>query len=627
MTDRPTQSLEEKLLDVTNVDASSTGDESLTGAAASPMYLLVFEGESSRLHRLPQGGELTIGRGAGCELRINSSSASRQHAAISVDDRTAVVRDLGSQNGTIVNGERLMTPQPRELLSGDVISIGGCTMAFHNAPRTTGSSRMVGFGELRRRLDGEVDRALRYQRQFGVVCAHLGAPVTGTIARRSFEGKLSRVLRRIDAGCWAGDDALYALLPETEADETAAIAKRVIDGLAGLAGETRVGYAVFPGDGCAADELLAGARSAALTADVGAVAAAGGTVQTIEVAGRAVLVCDGAMARMYALIDRLAATELPVLIWGETGTGKELAANALHARSPRAERQFVALNCAAIHENLVESELFGHDKGAFTGAAAAKAGLFEAASGGTVFLDEIGELSLTNQAKLLRVLETHRITRVGEVKERPVDIRLVAATNRDLQEEVKQGRFRQDLYFRLSGAALWLPPLRDRPRELPVLAQMFLSEACERAGRPAMALSPEAMIALASHGWPGNVRELKNLMDYAAAAFAESVLQPWHLEDRLAGSELPVDDAADTPSQRLRMPLRAPAEPTLAAPKEFRSLAEEIEELERARIAQALEAAGGNQTQAARLIHMPLRTFMNKLKRHGLSGAQVRKSE
>jgi transcriptional regulator with GAF, ATPase, and Fis domain len=247
--------------------------------------------------------------------------------------------------------------------------------------------------------------------------------------------------------------------------------------------------------------------------------------------------------------------------------------------------------------------------------------MFESAAGSTVFLDEIGELSPTNQAKLLRVLETKKVIRLGEVRERDIDIRLVAATNRDLNEEVAAGRFRQDLYYRLSGAMLWLPPLRDRPRELPVLAQMFLSEACERTGRSPMTISAEALLVLGAYHWPGNVRELKNLMGYVAAAYPDDVVEPWHVSERFAGAE-------NTPA--IGMPAPTPMEQSkrqlpLPAPAEFRPLAEEIAELERRRIQEALVAADGNQTQAAKLIHMPLRTFMNKLKRYELSGAEIRR--
>src|SRR5262249_34590819 len=213
------------------------------------------------------------------------------------------------------------------------------------------------------------------------------------------------------------------------------------------------------------------------------------------------------------------------LITGETGSGKELVATAIHTLSQRGGRPLISLNCAALHDTLVESELFGYEKGAFAGAKAAKAGLIESASGSTLFLDEVGELAPALQTKLLRVLESNRVTRVGDVREREVDIRFVAATNRDLEADVTEGRFRRDLFFRLSAATLHLPPLRERPRELALLATAFLDDACRHAGRTAMRISDEAMAVLLAHSWPGNVRELKNLMQYVAAPLAGGVLR------------------------------------------------------------------------------------------------------
>jgi transcriptional regulator with GAF, ATPase, and Fis domain len=306
-----------------------------------------------------------------------------------------------------------------------------------------------------------------------------------------------------------------------------------------------------------------------------------------------------------------------VLVCGETGAGKELAARAVHQWSARKARPLVAFNCAALTETLVESELFGHEKGAFSGAVAAKPGLLEAASGSTVFLDEIGEMSPTTQAKLLRVLETKRVIRVGDVREREIDIRLVAATNRNLAEEVRAGRFRQDLFFRLGAATLWLPPLRDRKRELAILAQTFLADACKQANRAPMTISDDAMQCLATYEWPGNVRELKNVMDYVAAAFTEPALQAWHLSRSLSGPAGEEEEEATHAPKRARTstPVSIPILPMdTTTPTKFRPIEDEIKDLERRRMIEALAAAGGNQTRAADLIAMPLRTFQAKLR-------------
>jgi transcriptional regulator with GAF, ATPase, and Fis domain len=270
-------------------------------------------------------------------------------------------------------------------------------------------------------------------------------------------------------------------------------------------------------------------------------------------------------------------------------------------------------------ESLIESQLFGPDKGAFTGATGARAGLFEAADGGTIFLDELGELSPAAQAKLLRVLETRRVVRLGEVRERAVDVRVVAATNRDLGAESAAGRFRDDLYFRLAAARVVLPPLRDRPRELSRLARHFLDEACRRAGRTPLALSAATIYALRAHRWPGNVRELRHVMDYLAATAADDVeVEPWQLPDGI-GHPAPAPPVVPAPA--------APSAPTSrgsAAGGGFRPIDEELRELECQRMREALAAAEGVQTRAAELIGMPLRTFVTKSKQYGLRGGARR---
>jgi transcriptional regulator with GAF, ATPase, and Fis domain len=306
----------------------------------------------------------------------------------------------------------------------------------------------------------------------------------------------------------------------------------------------------------------------------------------------------------------VAATDIPVLIIGETGSGKESAARAVHERSRRRDRKMVAINCAALPENLIESELFGYEKGAFSGAAAAKPGLLESAAQGTVFLDEVGELTPAAQAKLLRVLECKRVARLGAVTEREVDVRVVAATNRNLDDDAKAGRFRRDLYFRLSAATVVLPPLRDRQPDLPILARLLLEQACVAVGREPLELQPGAMRQLAAHTWPGNIRELKNLLDYLAATVSGGAIDADAVRERLTGHAAP---AMPEEPARLHQPAAEAAPGT-----SFRNIHEELRDLERARMIEALQAADGVQTRAAALIGMPIRTFMGKVKQYGI---------
>jgi two-component system response regulator HydG len=237
--------------------------------------------------------------------------------------------------------------------------------------------------------------------------------------------------------------------------------------------------------------------------------------------------------RLLALVERVAPRDTTVLITGESGTGKELIARALHQKSPRCDRPFIAVNCAALSESLFESELFGHEKGAFTGAISLKKGRFELAQGGTIFLDEVGELAPGLQAKLLRVLQQREFERVGGTQPHPLDIRVVAATNRDLNADVSEGKFREDLYHRLNVVTLESPPLRDRKDDIPQLAMFFLNRSAERCKRQVRGISPEAQEMLKQYAWPGNVRELENAMERAVVLGLSEWVLPEDLPETL----------------------------------------------------------------------------------------------
>ena len=329
------------------------------------------------------------------------------------------------------------------------------------------------------------------------------------------------------------------------------------------------------------------------------------------------------MIRLFALADTLAPTQLPVLVDGETGSGKELVAWAIHHGSRGKAGPSSRSTAPRCPKHLAESELFGHARGAFTDAVTAKEGLLEAASGGTLFLDEIGELPRALQAKLLRVLETRRLTRWGAVKERSLDVRLVAATNRDLEDEVKRAASARICSTACAPHAITLPPLRDRRRELPVLARVLLDEACARMEGEPLTLSPAAVQCLLLHRWPGNVRELRNLLAYVAATVRERVVQPWHLEALLSPGAVPTLDA-ETDALRAGMTM-PPGDPGQG--ETFRPLEEELRELEATRMLQAMEAASWVKKRAAALLSMPLRTFVGKYKLYGLPSQPGRADE
>lgn len=301
---------------------------------------------------------------------------------------------------------------------------------------------------------------------------------------------------------------------------------------------------------------------------------------------------------------RVAETNATVLIHGESGTGKELIASAIHRHSSRAAAPFIAINCGAIPLTLMESELFGHERGAFTDAKEAKAGTFERADGGTLFLDEVGELPLEAQVKLLRVLEDRQITRIGGKKPIPVDVRIVAATNRNLEEEVKNGRFRLDLLYRLNIFVLLLPPLRERKEDVPLLANFFIRKHNRALNLDIQGISHEAMSILSSSDWPGNVRDLENAVQSAMILCTGSTILPEHLPARLKG----YDQTAP-----------------LAAPKaEGGGIREMNAQMEKELILEALKKHGYNRTLTAEALHISRKTLFNKMKRYGLESSQDR---
>jgi DNA-binding NtrC family response regulator len=356
----------------------------------------------------------------------------------------------------------------------------------------------------------------------------------------------------------------------------------------------------------------------------------------------AYVVRDNAMKRLYALVDRIAEGPISVLLLGETGVGKEVLAETIHKRSPRAAGPFLRLNCAALTESLLESELFGHEKGSFTNALRAKPGLFETAEKGTVFLDEVGELPLSIQVKLLRVLEDRKVTRVGSVTPKDIDVRFVSATNRKIMEEVQRGTFRQDLFFRLNGISLHIPPLRERRGEIEPLARTFATRAAASIGRNPPEFSPGAIAALEGHPWPGNVRELRNVIERAVVLCEGGAIRPEQLlltdgrvpsvppsplqGNPLVGTFVPLgpgDMMAPPPPPPPPQPTlimdEAMASPRPSDPgKGASSLRDELGSLERQRIIDALERCAGNQTAAAEMLGMPRRTFVSKLTAYGI---------
>jgi two-component system response regulator HydG len=306
-----------------------------------------------------------------------------------------------------------------------------------------------------------------------------------------------------------------------------------------------------------------------------------------------ILGSSASMGKVFSLIVSAKASDAPVIIFGESGTGKELVAEAIHETGARRRRPFVKVNCAALNESLLESELFGHIKGAFTGAHRTRKGRFEAAQGGDIFLDEIGDLPLSTQVKLLRVLEENVIERVGENKPIQVDVRVVSATNKDLERLVEKGLFREDLFYRINVIPIAVPPLREHVEDIPLLAETFFRRVRMKSGKDIQGISEEAMKRLVDYHWPGNVRELKSAFEYAFVSCQESIIQPHHLPPNILWAQ------------------KDKKSPT--------SILFTRDEIKKRQLLDALEKAGGNQSEAARILGVSRVTVWNRMKKFNIN--------
>ncbi|MCA9550493.1 MAG: sigma-54-dependent Fis family transcriptional regulator [Myxococcales bacterium] len=354
------------------------------------------------------------------------------------------------------------------------------------------------------------------------------------------------------------------------------------------------------------DELRLVIRKAAASAEISAREASEAGPGRFGIIG-----VSAVLQEVFKTIEKVAPSPSTVLVTGESGTGKELVARALHAESPRRDKPFIRINCAAIPRELIESELFGYEKGAFTGAVSAKPGRFELADDGTLFLDEIGEIPLEMQVKLLRALQESEFERVGGVTTTKVDVRLVAATNQDLAAEVKAGRFREDLFYRLNVVPIVLPPLRERREDIPLLVEHFRTKYNDRLGKKVERVDADAIRLLCAYAWPGNIRELENVMERAVLFAEEAEVTPDELPEQIRGKDSEPPTPSTPPTTMDLMPA-GPVGPL----KEIVRL--HTETVEKDLIRRALEETGGNVTKAARRLEISRKSLQNKMKELGL---------
>ena len=560
------------------IETDVTG--SIEDPAQAELCLLVSAAGALGSYPLTREHPVTIGRSRSCDIQIEHPSVSRRHAELTVEPLG--VRDLDSSNGTRLRGRKISSAAPTRLEIGDAIQLGDAVALVQ---RIVAPGRRAWRGEL---LDGrlaeECARSARSGQPFGFARVHVDVGADHEVV----ETELEAALRATDLFSSAGPSQYQLLLIDTPPAGARPVLERVVARLEARGLSPRWSVASWPRDGTTAEQLAAHAWNA--------LRAAGGVIDRIRV-----------------LVEQIADSTLSVLIRGETGVGKELCAEMIHRLSRRARRPFVRINCAALTEELLESELFGHERGAFTGAASAKPGLIETADGGTLFLDEVGDLPRSLQAKLLRVLEDRIVQRVGAVEGRTIDVRFVSATNRALEADMAAGRFRRDLYFRLGGVTVEIPPLRERLAELDGLVAAFVARAAEAARRPAPPVAEAAMVALREHPWPGNVRELRNTIERGVLLCGAGPLDVEHLT--LSALDLDADPATTVPTAERTGRHTRPTMPSFSSEEGLRG---EVAQLEAHRIQDALRACGGNQTRAARMLGISRNTLQSRMDDFGI---------
>ncbi|MDQ3364762.1 MAG: sigma 54-interacting transcriptional regulator [Myxococcota bacterium] len=550
--------------------------------------LVLYHRDGAQVAQLEKGRSLVIGRAAPADVEIADLGLSRQHARFTWDEQGLWVEDLGSTNGTKQNGQPITHAK---VSPGDEIAVGPVMVAIHIMSAVDEQLRgFEGHDRFLAAFADEITRARTFARPLGLMMVRGTNPQDGHVSR--WASRLRARVRPVDRVGVYGPASVLISLPEATPALIAALTSELTGGNPPLA----CSAVTFPADGASVDELIAAVQVASRDAAPGRGASERG----------AVIARTPAMKEVMATVKRLASSPIAVLLHGETGTGKEVIAQAIHAGGSRKQRPLRTINCGAIPPTLIESVLFGHEHGAFTGADKLARGIFEQADGGTVLLDEIGELAPSAQAVLLRVLETKRLTRVGGDQEIEVDVRVIAATHRDLEAMVAAGRFRQDLLYRLNTLTLRIPPLRERVDEIRPLAQRFLDEAARQARTAVREIEAAALAALEAYPWPGNVRELRNVIERAVVLAEGTAIGLLDLTERVRGGARLVAVAESGGGEGASDGLE---------PSDYR---EHVRKFEVDLILKALRKHDGNQTEAAKTLNLPLRTLVHKIQTYGI---------
>jgi len=598
-------------------DDSETIERRRGDAGGGELCLLVSAEGLLRAHPLPERGEVSLGRGSGNTIRIEHPSVSRRHAVLRVGN-TLEIEDLNSANGVRVHDRAVPRQGRAPVAVGEAIEIGEVLLVVRRTTAPARPRRLWPHGYFEGRVEEQCARAERSGETFAVLRLGIEVPPPGGVIEEAF----SVTLRALDVLALYAPGEYEVLLVDIDAVEAERALRRLVAYVEQRGGRLRVGMAVYPRDASTPEAMIARACDAVRGLADGN---AGDDDPEASV--------SRAMRSVYEFVEQVAASDISVLILGETGVGKEVMSERIHRLSPRHKGPFVKLHCASFSDSLLESELFGHEKGAFTGALAAKPGLLETGQGGTVLLDEIGELSLPTQVKLLRVLEERKVLRIGALTARSIDVRFIAATNRDLDAEVARGRFRLDLYYRLNGVSLMIPPLRERPEEIESLARRFIRQASARMQRREVPqLSPEALERMLKYSWPGNIRELRNTIDRAVLLCGRDPIRVEHLPTEKMGATLPAVpravaaddtgsvafDSTESTHRVPRLPIGDVAPTATPPPAAEGGLAERIDALERQQILEALDRCAGNQTRAAKMLGISRGKLVARLEAYGI---------
>lgn len=578
---------------------SQNATQTTPTASDSGRRLLVVHGENVAYHPLSEG-ILLIGNSKDADIVIDAPSVAPRHVRLYVSDSLRV-QDCGSETGTMLRDTRLAPNELWEIFPNDILDLGNdvhlVVQKYADAKKLR---RLWSHGYFEALLEEECARADRSRAVFTV----LHVRVIGDATPEDVQYALGISFRASDIIARYGPIDYEILLVDADMIIAERVLQRLYRNVSKYNFSVKVGMAVYPRDGRDAGSLV-GKASAAAREEIVAQVASPEPVVTVTKSG---------MEPIRRLVDRVAPSNISIILQGETGVGKEVMARLIHQQSTRADKPFVSINCGAVSETLLESELFGHERGAFTGASLAKAGILESANGGTIFLDELGEMPLNQQVKLLRVLEQREVLRVGALKARPIDVRVIAASNRNLEEEVGRERFRSDLYFRLNGVTIAIPPLRERTEEIEELALHFLANSARELNLEHVPiLHPDALALFKQYDWPGNIRELRNVIERAVLLCTEGEVRLEHLPtDKMASTLLTISRAAPSiqPVQNETVVPRPNSETPLHAA---------MQELERDRIVEALERFGGNQTRAAKHLGISRGTLSTRMDTYGIT--------